>query len=65
MIKKGTVSKLAVVLFFLALLGIGLAIYSSYGMSWDETTQLDLGIKNFRYIFKGDPGLLSVAVTGI
>lgn len=59
-IKRNPLPILAAILFFLILLGLGLAIYSNYGMSWDETTQLDLGIKNYRYIFKGDPALLSM-----
>jgi hypothetical protein len=59
-VKKITASNLAVVLFFLGLLGLGLAIYSSYGLSWDEPTQLELGLRNFRYAFKGDPALLDM-----
>jgi hypothetical protein len=43
----------------LTFLILGIAIYSSYGLSWDEPTQLQLGIQNFRYIIKGDPSLLS------
>jgi hypothetical protein len=58
--KRITASGFWAALFFVVLLGVGLTIYSSYGMSWDETTQLGLGITNFRYIFKGDPALLSM-----
>jgi hypothetical protein len=42
----------------LSLFFLGIEIYSDYGLSWDEPTQLQLGIQNFRYIFKGDPSLL-------
>ena len=59
-IKRTPLPILAAILFFLILLGVGLAIYANYGMSWDEITQLDLGIKNYRYIFKGDPALLDM-----
>lgn len=58
--KRMTASSLTAILFFLLLLIVGTAIYSNYGMSWDETTQLDLGIQNYRYIFKADPSLLSM-----
>ena len=45
--------------FFALLLGIGLFVYRDYGLSWDEPVQLSLGIKNFRYMVKNDPALLS------
>ncbi len=58
--KRVKLSNLVAVLFYLILLGVGLTIYANYGMSWDETTQLDLGIQNYRYIVKADPALLSM-----
>jgi len=56
--KKPGLPTLLTILFFLALLAVGLSIYSSYGMSWDEPTQQELGMMNYRYAFKGDPALL-------
>lgn len=50
---------LAAALFFSALLVTGLAIYRDYGVSWDETTQQQLGILNYRYLTRQDPALLS------
>jgi hypothetical protein len=49
---------LIVVAFFIALLATGILIYQDYGLSWDETTQVELGIKNYRYVMKHDPALL-------
>jgi hypothetical protein len=45
--------------FFMAVFGIGLWIYPDFGVSWDEPTQIQLGIQNYRYIVKGDASLLS------
>jgi hypothetical protein len=46
-------------LFFVALIIIGLLVYKDYGIPWDESTQTQIGAQNYRYIFKGDPALLS------
>jgi hypothetical protein len=45
--------------FFLALLAIGLSIYKDFGVPTDESAQLQIAVWNHRYIFKGDPTLLS------
>jgi hypothetical protein len=47
-------------LFFIALIVMGLLIYKDYGIPWDETAQIEIGRLNYRYIFKGDPTLLSL-----
>lgn len=57
-LKNVDVAILVTILFFIALLLVGIHIYSDYGMSWDEPTQLNLGIKTYRYIVKSDTALL-------
>ena len=46
-------------LFFIALIIIGILIYKDYGIPWDEAAQIQIGVQNYRFIFKGDPALLS------
>jgi hypothetical protein len=46
-------------LFFAALLITGLMVYKDFGVPVDEPYQLELAIKNHRYIFHDDPTLLS------
>jgi hypothetical protein len=46
-------------LFFASLLMTGLLIYKDFGVPVDEPYQLELAIKNHRYIFHDDPTLLS------
>lgn len=43
-----------VLLFFLMYLIIGLGIFDDYGFSWDEATQRQIGLMNWRYIFDDD-----------
>jgi hypothetical protein len=50
---------LAAGLFFVLLLALGFALYDEYGIAWDEPTQVELGIRTYRYVMKGDDGLLS------
>jgi hypothetical protein len=52
--------RLAAVIFFALLLACGLLIYRDYGVSWDEPTQLRIGVANYRYATRGDPALLSM-----
>ena len=44
---------LAALIFFAALLLIGLTIYPDYGISWDEYNQLEIGKANYRFLTKG------------
>jgi hypothetical protein len=50
--KELAVVKYIPVLFFLAYLGLGIAIYGDYGMSWDEGLQREHGNVSARYIHK-------------
>jgi hypothetical protein len=50
---------LVALIFFLALLVIGLLIYKDFGVPYDETSLVQIAAWNHRYIFKGDPALLS------
>ncbi len=50
---------LMVGVFFTALLLLGLWIYRDYGISWDESTQVELGIRTYRYVMKHDSALLA------
>ena len=45
--------------FFLALLAIGLLIYKDFGVPTDESAQFQIAVWNHRYIFAGDPSLLT------
>ncbi len=47
------------VLFFGLLLWLGLSIYKDYGISFDEPTQMQMGILNYRYARTGDNSLLT------
>lgn len=38
---------------------IGCLIYKDFGIPWDESIQTQIGAFNFRYVFRGDPTLLS------
>jgi hypothetical protein len=58
-LRKLSPSEWIAVIVLLALLILGLSIYPHYGLSWDEPTQLQLGIQNYRFILNGDPSLLS------
>jgi hypothetical protein len=49
---------LAALLFFAGLLAVGVFIYRDYGLSWDEPTQVEMGLKHYRYVMRGDPALL-------
>jgi hypothetical protein len=44
--------------FLAAVLAAGLILYRDYGIAWDEPTQVELGIKTYRYVMKNDPTLL-------
>jgi hypothetical protein len=46
-------------LFFISLIILGCLVYKDYGIPWDESIQTQVGALNYRYIFKGDPTLLS------
>jgi hypothetical protein len=49
------VQRRLVVVFFAAVLGIGLVVYRDYGLSWDEDcTRVDNGLANYRYLVHGD-----------
>ena len=43
-----------VLVFFIAFLAVGLAIYDDYGMSWDEQAQRELGFKTLNYVVHSD-----------
>lgn len=45
--------------FFLALLAIGLLIYKDFGVPTDEGAQLQIAVWNHQYILAGDPTLLT------
>lgn len=47
------------ILFFAVLLVLGLSLYRDFGMSWDEPTQVILGLKTYRFVMKQDPALLA------
>lgn len=58
-LRKFSLSDWFAIIALFTLLILGLSIYTHYGLSWDEPTQLQLGIQNYRYVLKGDPSLLS------
>ncbi|MBS1739716.1 MAG: glycosyltransferase family 39 protein [Bacteroidetes bacterium] len=39
---------------FAIFLFIGISTYQDYGISWDETSQREIGLTSYRYIFEGD-----------
>ena len=41
-------------------LAAGLHLAADYGISWDEPIQVDIGIKNYRYVVHADPALLEL-----
>ncbi|MCC6933051.1 MAG: hypothetical protein IT292_07335 [Deltaproteobacteria bacterium] len=47
-----------VCLFFIALLLLGLFIFSDYGISWDEPAQRQIAEHNYNYIFHSNDSLL-------
>lgn len=55
-----TLSRVCTSIFFIGFLLGGLLLVDDYGISWDESTQLEIGRANYRYIVKGDPALLDL-----
>lgn len=53
-------ANLVVLVFFAVFLGIGVLVFDDYGISWDELSQVQIGVKNYRYITQGDPALLDL-----
>lgn len=51
---------LAIFAFFALLLAAGLFIYQDYGLTWDDLAQVEIGELNYRYVFQGDPALLTL-----
>ncbi len=51
--------KMVVLLFFTAILSIGLSVYKDYGISWDEETTRTNGTHSYNYVFKGDHTLFT------
>ena len=47
--------------FFIIYLLVGLVVYKDFGISWDESTQMNLGIKTYEYVFEAQPGLFSLS----
>lgn len=45
--------------FFITLMVVGVLIYKDYGVPYDEPGQIQIAVWNHRYIFNGDPTLLS------
>jgi len=56
---KKHLSSLVVLIFFIVLAAIGVSIYKTFGVPVDDPAQTELAAWNYRYIFKGDPTLLS------
>jgi hypothetical protein len=62
---RGLISKtitpvtLAAGVLFALFVFTGLRIYADYGIAWDESTQVEMGLKNYLYVMKGDDSLLS------
>ena len=52
-------SRIAVLLFFTIYLILGLVAYKDYGISWDEPSSRERGIRSLKYIMKGDPELIN------
>lgn len=48
-----------IIIFFTAILLIGLAVYKDYGISWDEETNRNNGLLSYNYIIKKDQTLLT------
>ena len=55
-----TPQRLAFVLFLSLLLAVGWTIADDYGIGWDEPTQLEIGLANYRYFVRADPALLEL-----
>lgn len=55
-----TIQRLAFILFMGILLAAGRLIVDDYGISWDEPTQLEIGLANYRFLVHGDPALLTL-----
>lgn len=49
----------AVTLFFVILLGLGVFVYQDYGLTWDDLAQVEIGELNYKYVFEGDEALLT------
>ena len=58
-LRKVTLPDWIAVIVLLALLALGLSIYSQYGLSWDEPNQLTLGIQNYRFALNSDPSIFT------
>jgi hypothetical protein len=58
-LRKVTLPDWIAVIVLLALLVLGVSIYSQYGLSWDEPNQLTLGIQNYRFALNSDPSIFS------
>jgi len=56
---KKPISSFAVLAFFISLLAIGVSIYKDFGVPTDDPAQAQIAVWNHRYIFKGDPTLLT------
>jgi hypothetical protein len=52
-------SRIAVLLFFTIYLILGLVAYKDYGISWDEPSSRERGLRSLKYIMKGDPELIN------
>lgn len=55
-----TLRNVLVLAFFLALLASGLLFFRDYGLTWDDLAQIEIGELNFKYVFHGDPSLLTL-----
>ncbi|MGD2278754.1 MAG: hypothetical protein PVH45_01510 [Candidatus Omnitrophota bacterium] len=51
--------RMIVILFFASLLVVGVCIYRDYGISWDELVSRNNGLLTYKYVFQGDPELLT------
>jgi hypothetical protein len=52
-------SKLIVILFFTAVLCVGLFVYKDYGISWDELVSRNNGLLTYKYVFEGNDEILT------
>ena len=54
-----TWNRILVVLFFAAILCIGICVYKDYGISWDELVSRNNGLLTYKYVFEGDQEILT------
>lgn len=56
---KKHLASFTALIFFIMLMAIGASLYRDFGVPFDDPAQMELAAWNYRYVFKGDPTLLT------